>query len=130
MGELQTKRGRLRAVAPKGDADDILNNPTPINETALNIAVQVCEAKLNYLSQLPPEQVCPNELYKIGNCLAGLTRAGVETQRFQLELAGSITLAAELLKSQIRTQLVGQPELVEGLQRNVKTATLKLEEKQ
>lgn len=130
MGELQTKAGRLRAVAPRGNSDDILNNRDPINKSALDLAVQVCESKLRHLASLPPEQIDSNEFYKISNSLAGLTRAGVETRRFQLELAGSITLAAELIKSQIRTQLISQPELVEGLQKNVETATLKLEEKQ
>ena len=128
MGGLQTKRGRLQAVAAKGSNEDIANNREPINAAALVLAVDVCKSKLEFLASLPPQEVDANELYKIGNCLAGLTRATVETRRFQLELAGAIKLAADLLKGEIRTQLLSEPELVQGLKQQVDTAVLKLEQ--
>ena len=124
-GELQTKRSRLRAVAPKGNPED--NDQSPIAETALESGIQVCDAKLNFMAGLPPQEVDPNELYKISNALSGLTRAIIETRRFELELQGSIRIAHELLTEMIREELKGRPELIEEILKVTSTAVLKLE---
>lgn len=124
--ELQTKASRLRAVAPKGKANEMQSDP--INKSALEIAAHVCESKLIHLSTLPPEAVDANELYKIGNCLAGLTRATVETQRFELERMGAIHLAHELLVSEVQKLMTQNPELSAQLQAEITTAKGKLEQ--
>ena len=109
--ELQTKAQRLRAVGRKGNDDEL----EPINKSALEIAVGVCEAKLMFLSQQPPEGVDSNELYKVANALAGLTRATVETRRFKLEHDGAVRLAGDILAGVIREEMKGRPELVEAI---------------
>lgn len=126
--DLVTKRSRLRAVAPKAVPGIEDQNPNPISKTALEAGVALCETKLFYLSQLPPEQVDPNEVYKLSNALSGLTRALIEAHRFQLEKLGAIKIAHELLTAQVREQLKGNPETVQAVLTEVATAKEKLEQ--
>lgn len=126
-GELVSKRAKLRAVVPKGSRN-MIQNESPISEAALDVGISVAESKLRYLAGLPPQEIDPNELYKISNALSGLTRAAIESRRFELERSGAIILAFELLKTELRNHLRGNPELCEQLQAEAYTAALKLEE--
>ena len=127
-GELVSKRAKLRAVIPKGSGNLVQDDPDPTSKTALETGIGVAESKLRYLASLPPEAIDENSLYKVSNALSGLVRGLIELKRFELEKNGAIILAFELLKTELRNHLRGNPELCEQLQAEAYTASLKLEE--
>lgn len=126
--DLITKRSRLRAVAPKGFQGEHELDPSGIGESALEKGISVCNSKLNFLDGLPPEQVDENSLYKVANALSGLTRAAIESRRFEMERAGAIKIAFELLKCELRNHMKSKPELCEQLLAEAHTVSVKLEE--
>lgn len=128
MGELQTKRGRLRAVAPKGLQGEHELDPSGIGESALEKGISVCNSKLSFLNGLPPEQIDENSLYKISNALSGLIRATIEARRFEMERAGAIKIAFELLKTELRNHMKSNPELCSQLLAEANTVAVKLEQ--
>lgn len=125
--DLVTKRSRLRAVAPKGFQGEHELDPSGIGESALEKGISVCHSKLSFLNGLPPEQIDENSLYKISNALSGLIRATIEARRFEMERAGAIKIAHELLTAQVREQLKGNPETVQAVLTEVATAKEKLD---
>lgn len=126
-GELVSKRAKLRAVVPKGNRS-LIQSESPISETALETGISVAESKLRYMASLPPEQIDENSLYKVANALSGLTRAAIESRRFELEKNGAIIIAFGLLKEELRNHLRGNPELCQLLEAEAHTAAVKLED--
>lgn len=126
--DLITKRSRLRAVAPKGFQGEHELDPSGICGAALEKGISVCNSKLEFLDALPPEQIDENSLYKVANALSGLTRANIEARRFEMERAGAIKIAFELLKTELRNHMKSNPELCEQLLAEAYTVSAKLEE--
>lgn len=126
--DLITKRSRLRAVAPKGFQGEHELDPSGIGESALKKGISVCNSKLKFLDGLSPEQIDENSLYKVANALSGLTRATIESRRFEMERAGAIKIAFELLKTELRNHMKSNPELCEQLLAEAHTVSVKLEE--
>lgn len=127
-GELVSKRARLRAVVPKGFKGEHELDPSGIGESALEKGISVCNSKLSFLNGLPPEQIDENSLYKISNALSGLIRASIEARRFEMERAGAIKIAFELLKTELRNHMKSNPELCQELLVEANSVAQRLEQ--
>ena len=126
-GELQTKRSRLRAVAPKGNHGNTEPNHDTASENALTTGIIVAQSKLQYLAGLSPETIDENSLYKVSNALSGLVRGLIELRRFEMERAGAIVIAHKLLVEKVQNHLRANPELAGELQKEITAAVIELE---
>ena len=112
---LVSKKERLRGagiqVISELGTDEDMNRA----ESTLEKGISLCQAKVDSLCKLDPDEVDANQIYKISNAITGLTRAKIESRRWDAERSGMLLQAQSMIETKIRELMAGRPELAQQL---------------
>jgi hypothetical protein len=74
----------------------------------------LCDGLIDTMDRTPSAETV-NAVYKIGQTIAGLTRARTDLEKLRLETEGLHQKAFASVQAHLRNELQGHPELVNGL---------------
>jgi hypothetical protein len=74
----------------------------------------LCDGLIDTMDRTPSSETV-NAAYKIGQTIAGLTRARTDLEKLRLETQGLHQKAFASVQAHLRNELQGHPELVNGL---------------
>lgn len=108
-----TKKEQLRAAGVNATVE--LTNPgmERLNYLISKMA-DLCDGLIEGMDRTPSSETV-NQAYKLGQTIAGLTRARTDLEKLRLETEGLHDKAFRSIQDHIRAQLQGRPELVAEL---------------
>jgi hypothetical protein len=108
-----TAKEKVRAQGVNATVE--LSNPSMerLNDLISKMA-DVCDGLIEGMDRTPSSETV-NSVYKIGQTIAGLTRARTDLEKLRLETQGLHQKAYSSIQAHIRAQLQGRPELVAEL---------------
>ena len=86
----------------------------------------LCDGLIDTMDRTPSSETV-NAAYKIGQTIAGLTRARTDLEKLRLETQGLHKKAFESVQDHLRNELQGHPELVSGLLEVMDTVDQKMQ---
>ena len=108
-----TKKEQLRAAGVNATVE--LTNPgmERLNYLISKMA-DLCDGLIEGMDRTPSSETV-NQAYKLGQTIAGLTRARTDLEKLRLETQGLHDRAFRSVQGYIRAELQGHPELVSEL---------------
>ncbi len=108
-----TRKENLRAAGVNATVE--LTNPgmERLNYLISKMA-DLCDGLIEGMDRTPSSETV-NQAYKLGQTIAGLTRAKTDLEKLRLETEGLHDKAFRSIQDHIRAQLQGRPELVAEL---------------
>ncbi|MDA8407360.1 MAG: hypothetical protein M0T73_10960 [Deltaproteobacteria bacterium] len=108
-----THKEKLRAAGVNATVELTNSGMERLNDLISKMA-DVCDGLIEGMDRTPSSETV-NQVYKIGQTIAGLTRARTDLEKLRLETKGLHQKAFSSIQEQIRVQLQGRPELVAEL---------------
>jgi hypothetical protein len=108
-----TRKEKLRAEGVHSQVE--LTNPSleRLNDLISKMA-DLCDGLIDTMDRTPSSETV-NAAYKIGQTIAGLTRARTDLEKLRLETEGLHKKAFESVQDHLRNELQGHPALVSEL---------------
>jgi hypothetical protein len=108
-----TAKEKLRSEGATAKVE--LTNPSleRLNDLISKMA-DLCDGLIDGMDRTPSVETV-NSVYKIGQTIAGLTRARTDLEKLRLETEGLHDRAFRSVQEHIRAELQGRPELVSEL---------------
>lgn len=108
-----TRKEKHRAAGVNATVE--LTNPgmERLNDLISKMA-DLCDGLIDTMDRTPSAETI-NAAYKIGQTIAGLTRARTDLEKLRLETQGLHQKAFASVQAHLRNELQGHPELVNGL---------------
>ncbi|MGC8604769.1 MAG: hypothetical protein ACP5VS_13960 [Desulfomonilaceae bacterium] len=108
-----TPKERLRAEGVKAAVEVTNLGMERLNDLISKMA-DLCDGLIDGMDRTPSSETV-NSVYKIGQTIAGLTRARTDLEKLRLETQGLHQKALASVQAHLRNELQGHPELVNGL---------------
>ena len=108
-----TPKERLRAEGVKAGVEVTNSGMERLNDLISKMA-DVCDGLIEGMDRTPSSETV-NQAYKLGQTIAGLTRARTDLEKLRLETQGLHDRAFRSVQDHIRAELQGRPELVAEL---------------
>ena len=120
-----TRKEKLRSEGGKATVE--LTNPRMerLNDLISKMA-DLCDGLIDTMDRTPSSETV-NSAYKIGQTIAGLTRARTDLEKLRLETQGLHKKAFESVQDHLRNELQGHPELVSSLREVMDTVDQKMQ---
>jgi hypothetical protein len=120
-----TAKEKLRSEGAQATVE--LTNPgmQRLNDLISKMA-DLCDGSIDTMDRTPSSETV-NAAYKIGQTIAGLTRARTDLEKLRLETQGLHKKAFESVQEHLRNELQGHPELVSGLLEVMDTVDQKMQ---
>jgi hypothetical protein len=108
-----TAREKLRVQGVTATVQITSSGLERLNDLISKMA-DLCDGLIETMDRTPSAETV-NSVYKIGQTIAGLTRARTDLEKLRLETQGLHDRACASIKAEIQTSLQGHPELVGAL---------------
>jgi hypothetical protein len=120
-----TAKEKLRSEGAQATVE--LTNPgmERLNDLISKMA-DLCDGSIDTMDRTPSSETV-NAAYKIGQTIAGLTRARTDLEKLRLETQCLHKKAFESVQEHLRNELQGHPELVSGLLEVMDTVDQKMQ---
>lgn len=105
-----TPKERLRTEGVKAAVEVTNSGMERLNDLISKMA-DVCDGLIEGMDRTPSSETV-NQAYKLGQTIAGLTRARTDLEKLRLETQGLHDKAFRSVQEHIRCELQGRPELV------------------